>query len=119
MISSSRFNASCSFHPIFFIFIGFILVNVRFHFSSVIFILHRLIPHPFIMPYFVVTAKEKNQGTKSRRNIALEAAGMESAKAAFIDKCSDLNVEPNFITLRRVTRIEYEAVIATLMERNL
>ena len=45
----------------------------------------------------------------------MEAAGMESAKAAFIDKCRDLDFEPNFVTLRQITRIEYEAVIATMM----
>ena len=45
----------------------------------------------------------------------MEAAGMERAKAAFIDKCRDLDFEPNFVTLRQITRIEYEAVIATMM----
>jgi hypothetical protein len=94
-----------------------LLVKIRFHFSIVISILSRLNCHLFIMPYFVVTAKEKKKGAKSRRKIVLEAAGMESAKAAFIDKCSNLDVEPNFITLRQVSRIEYEAIIATLMEK--
>lgn len=67
------------------------------------------------MPYFVVTAREKKQDSKRRRKIVVEAAGMESAKAAFMDKCSNLEFEPNFITLRQITRIEYEAVIATLL----
>ena len=67
------------------------------------------------MPYFVVTAREKKQDSKRQRKIVVEAAGMESAKAAFMDKCSNLEFEPNFITLRQITRIEYEAVIATLL----
>jgi len=78
-------------------------------------ILGRLNYHLFIMAYFVVTAKEKKEGSKRRRKIVVEAAGMESAKAAFTDKCRDLDFEPNFVTLRQITRIEYEAVIATMM----
>ncbi len=67
------------------------------------------------MPYFVVTAKEKKEGSKRRRKIVTEAAGMESAKAAFIEKCRNLDFEPNFVTLRQITRVEYDAVIATLL----
>jgi hypothetical protein len=67
------------------------------------------------MPYFVVTAKEKKEGSKRRRKIVVEAAGTESAKAAFLDKCRNLDFEPNFVTLRQITRVEYDAVIATLL----
>lgn len=98
---------------------GPILVKILFHFSKLLSILRRLNHHHFIMPYFVVTAKEKKEGSKRRRKIVLEAGGMESARAAFIDKCSNLDFEPNFITLRQITRIEYDAVIATLMGKSL
>lgn len=72
------------------------------------------------MPYFVVTVREKKQGSKRRRKMALEAAGREYAKTAFSDKCRGIDFEPDFTTLREITRKEYDGIIATLigMKRN-
>ena len=67
------------------------------------------------MPYFVVTVMDKNQGSKRRRKIALEAAGRDNAKSAFSDKCRGIGFEPDFTTLREITPKEYDGIIATLL----
>jgi len=67
------------------------------------------------MPYFVVTVREKKQESKRRRKIVLEAAGRENAKIAFGDKCRNIDFEPDFTTLREITRKEYDEIIATFL----
>ncbi|MFC0772117.1 hypothetical protein [Terrimonas alba] len=70
------------------------------------------------MPYFVVTAMDKKNGAKRRRKITLEATGRDSAKIAFMEKCRNVDFEPDLTTLREITRKEYDAIIATLLGKN-
>lgn len=67
------------------------------------------------MSYFVVTVREKKQESKRRRKIALEASTRENAKTAFSDKCRSIDFEPDFTTLREITRKEHDRIIATLL----
>lgn len=52
---------------------------------------------------------------KRRRKMALVATGREYAKSAFNDKCRGIDFEPDFVTLREITRKEHDGIIATLV----
>lgn len=67
------------------------------------------------MSYFVVTVREKKQESKRKRKITLEASTRENAKTAFSDKCRSIDFEPDFTTLREITRKEHDRIIATFL----
>ena len=70
------------------------------------------------MPYFSITVREKKPGSKLRRKMTIEAPAREQAKNMFQDKCLQIDFTPDLTTLKEITQVEHERIIATLVGKS-